>query len=46
MRGSYVLVARARADAKAGIWQVTARLYDEDVGRFTFRVVPAGAERP
>ena len=44
IRGSYVTSSLSLgADAKAGIWQVTARLYDEDVGRFTFRVVPAGA---
>jgi tetratricopeptide (TPR) repeat protein len=32
-------------DAAAGVWQVTARLDDENVGRWTFRTVPAGAER-
>jgi hypothetical protein len=33
------------ANAAAGIWQVTARLDDESVGRWTFRLVPASEER-
>jgi hypothetical protein len=32
-------------DAAAGIWQVTARLDGESVGRWTFRFVPASEER-
>ncbi len=42
LRGPHVTAAfELPADAQAGIWQVTAQLYDENVGRSTFRVVPA-----
>jgi len=46
MRGAFLTSSLALgADAKAGIWQVTAQLDDEDVGSWTFRVVPGGPER-
>jgi predicted Zn-dependent protease len=46
IRGQHVTASlELGADAAAGIWQVTASLDDESVGRFTFRLVPAGEER-
>lgn len=44
MRGQHVTSSLTLGDGAPGIWQVTARLDDESVGRWTFRAVPASEE--
>jgi hypothetical protein len=40
VRGAHVVAALDAEPEQPGIWAVEARLEDESLGRWTFRVVP------